>query len=336
VRDDARFPEWSLRSRDAPPGFAALVAVPLRLGRDALGVLAAVFSQRGDLGHHDLALLEAYAEQAALVIVRAQAYERERLAATQLAEASQRKDEFLSMVSHELRTPLTAAKGFVDTVLLHWDRLPEARRRELLTRASGNADELARLVGQLLDFALVDTDRVELDPQPLAIRATVDEVRADLEPVLAGHRIEVDVAPQLVVAADRDAFTHVLVNLLTNAVKFSPPGSRVRVLAQAIDDEVVVSVADEGRGVRPGDRERIFERFYQTPDNQDAHRGTGIGLTIARRFVELHGGRIWVGGEPGRGATFSFSLPASLPARMPLTVGTAAPPLAGTPEVSPS
>ena len=112
----------------------------------------------------------------------------------------------------------------------------------------------------------------------------------------------------LVVDADADAFNHVLVNLLTNAVKFSPADSRVVVGAYRAGDEVVVSVTDEGAGVAPEEKERIFDRFYQSR-NGDHARGTGIGLTIAQRFTAQHGGRIWVDSEPGQGATFSFTMP---------------------------
>jgi len=120
--------------------------------------------------------------------------------------------------------------------------------------------------------------------------------------------MKIDVPDGLVVDADADAFNHVLVNLLTNAVKFSPAGSVVVVGARRAEDEVVVSVTDEGAGVAPEEKERIFDRFYQSR-NGDHARGTGIGLTIAQRFTAQHGGRIWVDSEPGRGATFSFTMP---------------------------
>ncbi|MGH9015511.1 MAG: ATP-binding protein [Acidimicrobiia bacterium] len=312
VHDDERFPRWAKRWGRAlrQYGFASLVAVPLRLGDDVIGVLNAVFSWPGAVDDADQMLLEAYAERTASVIVRAQAYERERAAAEQLAEADRLKSEFLALVSHELRTPLTAVKGFVDTVLLHWDRLPDDERRALLTRASGNADELTRLVGQLLDFARMDADRVEIRPQRLHLATAVDAVLQDLAPVLAAHQVGVEVDDALAVVADADAFGHVLVNLLTNAVKFSPPGSRVGVTAHAAGDEIVIGVSDEGVGVAPEDQARIFERFYQSNAPVASRRGTGIGLAIARRFAELHGGRIWVESEPGLGSTFSFTLPA--------------------------
>jgi signal transduction histidine kinase len=236
------------------------------------------------------------------------ASEREHTVAAKLTEADQQKSEFLALVSHELRTPLTAVKGFVDTVLLHWERLSDDRRRELLTRASSNADELGRLVRQLMEFGRTESGPIQIAPDKLDVAAAVDLALLGIAPVTAGHRMKVDVPDGLVVDADADAFNHVLVNLLTNAVKFSPAGSVVAVGAHRTGDEVVVSVADEGAGVAPEEKDRIFDRFYQSRNGGHA-RGTGIGLTIAQRFTAQHGGRIWVDSEPGQGATFSFTMP---------------------------
>ena len=238
----------------------------------------------------------------------AQASEREHAVADKLTQADQQKSEFLALVSHELRTPLTAVKGFVDTVLLHWDRLPDDRRRELLTRASSNADELGRLVRQLMEFGRTESGPIQIAPDKLDVAAAVDLALVGIAPVTAGHRLEVDVPDGLVVEADADAFNHVLVNLLTNAIKFSPEGSLVMVGARRADGDVVVSVADQGAGIAPDEQERIFDRFYQSRNGNHA-RGTGIGLTIAQRFTAQHGGRIWVDSEPGRGASFSFTMP---------------------------
>jgi signal transduction histidine kinase len=238
----------------------------------------------------------------------AEASEREHAVADKLTQADHQKSEFLALVSHELRTPLTAVKGFVDTVLLHWDRLPDDRRRELLTRASSNADELGRLVRQLMEFGRTESGPIQIAPDKLDVAAAVDLAMLGIAPVTAGHRLEVDVPDGLVVDADADAFNHVLVNLLTNAMKFSPEGSLVVVSARRAEGEVVVSVADQGPGIAPDEQERIFDRFYQSRNGNHA-RGTGIGLTIAQRFTAQHGGRIWVDSAPGRGATFSFTMP---------------------------
>jgi signal transduction histidine kinase len=237
----------------------------------------------------------------------ARASAHEHTVAARLAQADQQKSEFLALVSHELRTPLTAVKGFVDTVLLHWDRLADDRRRDLLTRASSNADELGRLVRQLMEFGRTESGPIEIAPDTLDVGSAVDVALCGIAPVTADHRIDVDI-PALAVDADADAFNHVLVNLLTNAVKFSPAGSTVSIRARRDGNEVVVAVADEGAGIAHEEQERIFDRFYQSQNGNRA-RGTGIGLTIAQRFTEQHGGRIWVESEPDHGTTFSFTMP---------------------------
>ncbi len=215
------------------------------------------------------------------------------------------------MVSHELRTPLTVAKGFVDTVLLHWVDLPEDRRRELLARASGSANELSRLVDQLLNFARIDAGRVQLNPRPLGVRLAVDCVLGDIAPLVSKHRIDVDVPTAVTVLADGHAFAHVLANLLTNAAKFSSAGSRIGITARDDSADVVISVEDEGIGIAPEEQDRIFERFYQSTPPTAPPLGTGIGLTIARYFTEQQGGAIWVCSQPGEGATFHFTLPSA-------------------------
>ncbi|HKA92267.1 MAG TPA: histidine kinase dimerization/phospho-acceptor domain-containing protein, partial [Acidimicrobiia bacterium] len=139
-------------------GCRSLVLVPLRLGHEVIGVLATAYTRPGPVSRDDLAFLEAFADRAAALAVRARAYDQERESAEKLARLDRQKGEFLSLVSHELRTPLTAVKGFVDTVLVHWDSIPDDRQRELLDRASSNADELNRLVGQLLDFSRLDAE----------------------------------------------------------------------------------------------------------------------------------------------------------------------------------
>jgi signal transduction histidine kinase len=272
-------------------------ALTLALG---LGVVVSAAQYRPRYRRRQRELLEQWAR----------ASEHEHAVAAKLGQADQQKSEFLALVSHELRTPLTAVKGFVDTVLLHWDRLPAERRHELLTRASSNADELGRLVSQLMEFGRSESGPIEIAPDELDVAAAVDVALLGIAPVIAGHRVEVDVPDGLAVEADADAFNHVLVNLLTNAVKFSPAGSRVTIRARRAGDEVVVSVADEGAGIAPDEQELIFDRFYQS-SNGDHARGTGIGLTIAQRFTAQHGGRIWVESELGRGATFSFTMPAA-------------------------
>ena len=292
-------------------GCRSLVLVPLRLGHEVIGVLATGYTRPGPVPGDDLAFLEAFADRAATVAVRARAYDQERESAEQLGRLDRQKGEFLSLVSHELRTPLTAVKGFVDTVLVHWDSIPDDRQRDLLDRASTNADELNRRVGQLLDFARLDADTVRIDRQPVAVSEAVAGVVRDLAGVLYEHRVVTRVPQGVTVLADPGAFADVLTNLLGNAAKFSPAGTPIAVRAELEGVDVVVSVADRGTGIAAHEHERIFDRFYQSPSNVASQRGTGIGLTIAKRFTELQGGRISVESEPGLGSTFFVSLPAA-------------------------
>jgi signal transduction histidine kinase len=311
LHNDSRFADWSTPWARTLRGLGCrkLVVAPLRLGGEVIGVVVAAFARPGRPRKDDLAFLEAYAERASRIVVRARAYDRERTAGLSIAEAARAKGEFLALVSHELRTPLTAVKGFVDTVLLHWNQLPDDRRRELLDRASANADELNRLVGQLLDFSRLDAARTRLSPQPILVSDVVTRVLDDLGPALAEHRVDVD-ADGAVVLADANALGQVLMNLLTNAAKFSPTGAPITVCAEPANAEVVVSVADQGEGIAIDEQDRIFDRFYQSPSNVLTRRGTGIGLTIAKQFTEMQGGRIHVESMRGVGSTFFVTMPA--------------------------
>ena len=312
---DARFGGWSgpwakvLRGL----GCRSLALVPLRLGHEVIGAVVAAYTRPGAISDDDLAFLEAFADRAAPIAVRARAYDQERESAEKLARLDRQKGEFLALVSHELRTPLTAVKGFVDTVLEHWQTLPDHRRRELLDRASSNADELNRLVGQLLDFARLDAANVRMTPQRIELSEEVADVLENLAAALAEHPVEMDVPAGVAILADPKAFADVLTNLLTNAAKFSTAGAPIRVHAEADGDVVLVSVVDHGAGIPLDEQDRIFDRFYQSPSNLPTQRGTGIGLTIAKRFTEMQGGRISLESEPGLGSTFFVSMPAATP-----------------------
>ena len=310
VTTEARFPVWKevWAPRFLDRGMPCLVVVPLLAGESVLGALTVHATTTSAFDGDDIALLRAYAEQMSLVILRAQAFEAEKESAQRLAEADALKSEFLAMVSHELRTPLTAAKGFIDTVLLHWDRLDDDRRKDLLRRSSSNANELTRLISQLLDFARIDADRVDLKPLSCNLRELVDRVTADIAPVVSERTIAVDVDERVKVVTDPDAFNHVLVNLITNANKFSPVGSTIHITAVQGPRDITVAVADQGMGIAPDELEKVFERFYQSERTNMTRKGTGIGLAIVKRFVEHQGGRIWAESVLGEGATFKFTV----------------------------
>lgn len=230
-----------------------------------------------------------------------------------LRELDVLKDEFLSVVSHELRTPLTAISGFAQLLLARPDAIDEDGRVDMLARIARNAAEMDRLVGQLLDLSRLDAGQVEIHPVQLPLAGVVETCVQSLSTEVAA-RVTCDVPADLAVLADAHALDRVLSNLVTNAAKFSPDDRPVCVGAVVHDDgrDVVVTVTDEGTGIPESERDKVFERFYQLgTDTRRPRHGTGIGLSIVRRYVELLGGRVWVEPAPGDrgGSAFSFTLP---------------------------
>lgn len=229
---------------------------------------------------------------------------------TGLYELERMKSEFVTGVSHELRTPLTSIKGFARTMLEHAAGLDEDARRDFLERIGRNADELQQLIEQLLDYSRFEMGWRDVRPEGIDLGVWVKGFVEGRAPALASHRIEVDVPPDLVAWADPDALKRILGNLLDNAVKFSPMGTRIGISAAGDEAGITIAVGDQGPGV-PGDLlEAIFAPFTRGGTGEGSRRGTGMGLAVAKRYVDLHGGRIWVESGPG-GATFRVALPSA-------------------------
>ena len=230
---------------------------------------------------------------------------------TMLAVASQHKSEFLSRTSHELRTPLNAIIGFSGVLLNGSYGSLNEKQRDYLQDVLASGQHLLALINDILDLAKVEAGRMELDlssfslPDALRSGVTIVRERASL------HGITVTVTCDEgleAIRGDARKIRQVIFNLLANAVKFTPDGGRIDVTAHAPAGEVRVAVRDTGVGIAPEDQVHLFEEFRQTA-NARAQEGTGLGLSLTKRFVELHGGRIWVESELGRGSTFTFTLP---------------------------
>jgi PAS domain S-box-containing protein len=239
-----------------------------------------------------------------------EAYERERAASSRLRDLDQMKSDFLSTVSHELRTPLTSIKGFADTLLSHWDGIADDDRRLFVSRIANAGVRLEGLIGGLLDFSRLERGQLQLEPSEIDVAGLVQVALARVGVMLQHHDLEVDIADDLTVHADRSAMVRSLENLLTNAAKFSPGGSKVRVDASEDDDgkHVVLRVADQGPGIPAEEADRVFERFYRIRTANQIP-GTGIGLAIVKEFVEAQGGRAWVETPEKGGARVCMSLP---------------------------
>jgi len=231
----------------------------------------------------------------------------------ELETASRHKSEFLATMSHELRTPLNAIIGFSELLQLQDVGELNERQRGYLDDVLGAGRHLLSLINDILDLAKIEAGRMELDRSELSLRGVLESGlafhagQATRGAIALGLRVEPD---DIRVSADERRLRQVVFNLLSNAVKFTPEGGRVDVSARVLDGAVEVAVADTGPGIDPGEQELIFEEFRQARTSSGPHRdGTGLGLPLARRLVELHGGRLWVESVPGRGSCFRFTVP---------------------------
>jgi len=237
---------------------------------------------------------------------------------THEVEVDRLKSEFVATVSHELRTPMTAIKGYVDVLLMGAAGAVNENQSHFLNIVKGNIDRLNILVNDLLDISRIEAGRVILTPQPLDLREIVEDVIGD-----ALRRSQEEGKPMAIsldapktlprVMGDAERIRQVIDNLVDNAYHYTPENGTIQVGIHALDGtEVQVDVADDGVGIAPADQERVFERFYRGEHPLVlATPGTGLGLPIVRQLVEMHNGKIWMKSEglPGKGSTFSFTLP---------------------------
>jgi PAS domain S-box-containing protein len=223
----------------------------------------------------------------------------------------QMKSDFVSTVSVELRTPLTSIYGFAQTLLRGDIEFSDEERQTFLEFIARESERLTEIVDALLNVARLDTGDLAVELSPTEISSIVNEVIAGAELMsMNGQRFVADVpADELAAQADPEKLRQVLDQLVSNAVKYSPPGGVVTLAARRHGETVEVSVSDEGAGIPPGERDRIFSKFYKAGDGQA--RGTGLGLFIAQGLVREMGGRMWVDSEEGRGSRFAFELPIS-------------------------
>jgi len=228
-------------------------------------------------------------------------------------EVARAKNDFVSLVSHELRTPMTSIKGYTDLMLKGAVGALNEQQKSFMTIVKSNVDRMAELVSDLLDVSRLEAGRVRLTLGRLDLAGVILEISQELAETMRQRELTLhfDLPPGLPpVCADRRRIVQVLLNLLSNAYRYTLAGGKITIAVQALDDEVQVDVIDTGIGISEQDRESIFERFYRADHPVVREQaGTGLGLPIARSLIEMHGGRLWVRSEEQVGSTFSFTLP---------------------------
>ncbi|NIO69963.1 MAG: GAF domain-containing protein [Anaerolineae bacterium] len=287
------------------------VCIPLITGQTKVGVLVLEnLSQPGSFVRADLPFLQEVADLIALSIEKAR-LSQERQAAQALEEANRLKSELISILAHEMRTPLTSIKGYSTALLMEETSFDPETQREFLQIIDEECDVLQDLIHDLLESSIIDAGLLRLEPQPVMLPRLAKSLTNDIANHSPKHRFLVDFPGRFpIVDADPQRIAQVLRNLLDNAVKYSPQGGLVVVRGEVREDEVVVSVADQGVGIAPEHLNRLFEKFFRVKSPLGRHVvGSGLGLPIAHTIVESHGGRIWAESQLGQGTTLYFTLP---------------------------
>lgn len=293
-------------------GWRSVLAVPLLRGDKMVGVLVIRRRSTGSFPSEMSELLQTFATQSALAIVNARLFRELETKTAELEIASRHKSEFLASMSHELRTPLNAVIGFSEVLLDRMFGEINERQEEYLRDILSSGRHLLELINDILDLSKVEAGQMVLEPSTFEVgsalewASTLHRERASAHAITVTSEVAEDVGT---IEADERQFRQVVLNLVGNAVKFTPDGGSVSINAYREGTELNVTVTDTGIGVALEDRERIFETFQQGRRGAPKEEGTGLGLTLCRRIVELFGGRMWLESTPGVGSTFGFSVP---------------------------
>jgi len=293
-------------------GYRALLAVPLVRENRLLGGLTILRKATGEFAPEVIELLQTFATQSALAIQNARLFREIEDKSRQLEVASQHKSEFLANMSHELRTPLNAIIGFSEVLTDRMFGELNEKQEEYLKDIYASGTHLLSLINDILDLSKIEAGRMELEltefhlPTALDSALTLVRERAGRRSIALHMSLDERLGE---VRADERKIRQVVLNLLSNAIKFTPEGGQIEVQAILKDPLVEVSVSDTGVGIAPEDQEKVFEEFRQVGTADKKAEGTGLGLTLCRKFIELHGGRIWVKSQLGAGSTFTFTIP---------------------------
>ena len=294
-------------------GYRSLLSVPLMSEDEVVGVLLVNRRVPGEFPPRIVELLRTFGAQSALAIQNARLFSEIEDKSRELEAANRHKDEFLASMSHELRTPLNAVIGFSEVLLERMFGDVNAKQEEYLNDILASGRHLLSLINDILDLAKIEAGRMELDVEDFDLAAAVDNALVLVRERATRKGLALETALDAGLGSargDQRKIKQVLVNLLSNAVKFTPEGGRIEVRGQRVNGHAEVSVTDTGIGIAPEDHEAVFEEFRQVgTDYAKKHEGTGLGLALARKFVELHGGRIWLKSRPGEGSTFTFTIP---------------------------
>lgn len=303
-----------LRSGIEAAGFEGVIVIPFQSSNLLRGGIYFLFNAPKPRNRDDQVLLTTIAQLCGQSLERARLYELETEARHAAEEANDLKMKFWSMISHELRTPLTSIKGFTSTLLVDDLVFTNEQQRHFLGIIEEETDKLTELVEQLLDLSRLQAGTLRIDAEPVSLPTIIDAAHVQLDTLAEHHDLHLEIPNELpLVMADVQRIAQVIVNLVGNAVKFSPPGTGILLSAVQHGSKVQINVSDEGVGIPTDERGQVFEAFHQIERKMPGQRlGAGLGLAICKGIVETHGENIWIQDVPV-GTTISFTLSAVEP-----------------------
>ena len=313
ILEEREYTGTRVRPMLARLGYRSVLAVPLLREERIMGALTVWRKEAGNFSAEVVNLLQTFATQSALAIQNARLFREIEEKSKQIEAANRHKSEFLANMSHELRTPLNAIIGFSEVLGERLFGELNEKQAEYTDDILSSGRHLLSLINEILDLSKVEAGRMELELATFDLPTALENARTFVRERAVRHAITLDLSVDERLGefmGDERKIKQILLNLLSNAVKFTPEGGRIDLSARQSNSAVEISVSDTGIGISRDDQATIFEEFRQVGGDY-AHKkeGTGLGLTLAKKFVELHGGKIWVESEVGKGSTFIFTLP---------------------------
>jgi signal transduction histidine kinase len=312
IIDVAAVTSYRLKDHIVAEGYRSLLAVPAIQQDRLVGGIVVARREPGGFTEQEIELLHTFANGSTIAIENARLFRELEQKNTALLQASQHKSQFLANMSHELRTPLNALIGYTELMLDGIYGAPSDRMCEVLKRLESNGRHLLGLINDVLDLSKMEAGQLNLSVDSYSMKDLVNSVADALQSLAQAKRLAftTDVPPDLPVGSgDERRIAQVLLNLIGNAIKFTDSGE-VAVSASAANGSFTVAIRDTGPGVSVADQAKIFDEFQQVDSSSTRKKGgTGLGLPISKKIVEMHGGRIWINSSPGNGSTFFFTLP---------------------------
>ena len=297
-------PRWS--SEDLALGFRSFAAVPVRAGREISGILLLLDRKPRVFSSWERRFLEVSGIYMGISIASLMLMERAMRAET-LEELEEMRSRLIGDLSHALKTPLTVIKGYITSLLQEDVKWDEETRREFLQIANREVDKLSGMIERILYAARLESGAIEFRKRKADLGRLIKQIEGELKALARHHPLELRMPEPLPsVEIDEERIAEVISELVKNASDCSPEGAPIAIEVEVGGSELIVSVEDKGEGIPPEEQEKVFERFYRSRKKGE---GVGLGLSICKKVVEAHGGRIWVRSSPGRGSRFSFSLP---------------------------